>query len=177
MLFRPFAWQAKLAFSTLVIIKTESVEKPAALSQQFARSTLYVLKAECLILYHDHRNIFVVLLLICSGAAVHIISACTARYITVVVLAAASAELLLRRCLPHVVVMLVLYASCTSTIYLFVQGSPPGRAQGSVLLHLDMSTNKYWWCWCCCTYRVVPYGPSLVVASFVTSHSRSSCCC
>ena len=119
MLFRPFAWQAKLAFSTLVIIKAESVEKPAALSQQFARSTLYVLKAECLILYHDHRNIFVVLLLICSGAAVHIISACTARYITVVVLAAASAELLLRRCLPHVVVMLVLYASCTSTIFLY----------------------------------------------------------
>ena len=38
-----------------------------------------------------------------------------------------------------------------------------------------MSTYEYWYCWCCCTYRVVPYDPSLVVASFVASHSRSCC--
>ena len=37
------------------------------------------------------------------------------------------------------------------------------------------STYEYWCCWCCCTYRVVSYDPSLVVASFVASLSRSSC--
>ena len=44
-----------------------------------------------------------------------------------------------------------------------------------LLLYLDMSTYEYWCCWCCRIYRVVPYDPSLVVASFVASHSRSCC--
>ena len=44
-----------------------------------------------------------------------------------------------------------------------------------LLLYLDMNSNEYWRYWCCCTYRVVPHDHSLVVASFVPSHSRSRC--
>ena len=41
------------------------------------------------------------------------------------------------------------------------------------LLYLNLSTYEYYWC--CCTYRVVPYDPFLVVALFVASLSRSCC--
>ena len=45
-----------------------------------------------------------------------------------------------------------------------------------LLLYLNMSTYEYHWCcWCCCAYRVVPYDPLLVVASFVATLSRSCC--
>ena len=50
------------------------------------------------------------------------------------------------------------------------------RTDCCLLLYLNMSTYEYYWCClCCCTYRVVPYDPSLVVASFVASPSRSCC--
>ena len=167
-LFRPLAWHAKRTFSLLVIITTGSMEKPAARSQQFARSTLYVLDAECLILYHDHCIIFVVLLLhICSGTAVHIIWTCTARgYITVVVLAAAycrtAAASQLAVCSSYATAVRILHehylplpplaAAVELTIHTSVQGSPPERAKGSVLLHLDMNTYEYLCCWCGRTY-------------------------
>ena len=44
-----------------------------------------------------------------------------------------------------------------------------------VAVSIDISPYEYWCCWCCCTFRLVPYDPSLVVASFVASHSRSCC--
>ena len=51
------------------------------------------------------------------------------------------------------------------------------RTDCCLLLYLNVSTYEYYrCCWCCCTYRVVPYDPSLVVASFVASHSRTCCC-
>ena len=50
------------------------------------------------------------------------------------------------------------------------------RTDCCLLLFLNMSSYEYYWCcWCCCAYRVVPYDPSLVVASFVASLSRSYC--
>ena len=50
------------------------------------------------------------------------------------------------------------------------------RTDCCLLLFLNMSSYEYCWCcWCCCAYRVVPYDPSLVVASFVASLSRSYC--
>ena len=50
------------------------------------------------------------------------------------------------------------------------------RTDCCLLLYLNMSTYEYYWCcWCCCTYRVIPYDPSVVVASFVASLSRSCC--
>ena len=138
------------------------------------------------------HHIFVVLLLrICRGAAVNIVCTCTARrYTTVAVLAAEycrTAASLLAACSSyasavrilheHYLPLLQLAAAVELTIHTSVQGSRPGRAQWSVLLHLDMSTYEYSCCWCCCTYRVVPCDPSLVVASLVTSRSRTSCCC
>ena len=36
-----------------------------------------------------------------------------------------------------------------------------------------MSTYEYWCCWCCCTYRVVPYDPSSVLAPAAVVNRRS----
>ena len=36
-----------------------------------------------------------------------------------------------------------------------------------------MSTYEYWCCWCCCTYRVVPYDPSSVLATAAVVNRRS----
>ena len=59
---------------------------------------------------------------------------------------------------------------CTNIIY--VRTTTDCR----LLLILNMCSYEYYWCcWCCCAYRVVPYDPSLVVASFVASLSRSYC--
>ena len=63
-MFCSFAWKAKPAFSRLVVIATGTAGKPAAPSQQFARSTQYVLKAECLISQSLHH--------ICSAAAAYL---------------------------------------------------------------------------------------------------------
>ena len=57
--------------------------------------------------------------------------------------------------------------------YMYVPGT---RTDCCLLLFLNMSSYEYYWCcWCCFAYRVVPYDPSLVVASFVASLSRSYC--
>ena len=44
-----------------------------------------------------------------------------------------------------------------------------------VAVSIDMRTYECWCCWCCCTYRVVPYDPSLAVTSSIAGHSRSCC--
>ena len=36
-----------------------------------------------------------------------------------------------------------------------------------------MSTYEYWCCWCCCTYGVVPYDPSSVLATAAVVNHRS----
>ena len=94
-------------------------------------------------------------------------SQCTARrYITVVVLTAAYcrtvAASLLAACSSyasagrilhdHYLPLLPLAAALELTIHTSVQGSPPERAKGSVLLHLDMNTYEYLCCWCGRTY-------------------------
>ena len=40
-------------------------------------------------------------------------------------------------------------------------------------MYLNMSTYEYWCCWCCCTYRVVPYDPSSVLATAAVVNRRS----
>ena len=36
-----------------------------------------------------------------------------------------------------------------------------------------MSTYEYWCCWCCCTYRVVPYDPLSALATAAVVNRRS----
>ena len=69
---------------------------------------------------------------VCRTAAASLLAACSSY---------ASAVRILHE---HYLPLLPLAAAVELTIHTSVQGSPPGRAQGSVLLHLDMSTYEYY---------------------------------